>query len=232
MNSYEEKQEAKRERLKDRAAGLRSKSNTLYQQGKTALEAIPFGQPILIGHHSEKSDRAYRSRAVGKIDNSIALDKRADELEQRAETVGTGGISSDDPEASAKLEEKLLKAEEAHTLMVERNREAKASGQPKPYATYQLSNSRGRINQIKDRIQQLERLGATTGVQASGIGWAVREDKDENRILFTFNEKPSEEHRTLLKSRGFKWSPRLKAWVRKITPNARYSAELLIKKLV
>ena len=30
--------------------------------GDKALSVIPFGQPILIGHHSEKRDRNYRRR--------------------------------------------------------------------------------------------------------------------------------------------------------------------------
>jgi Domain of unknown function (DUF3560) len=58
MNAYEEKQEAKRERLLERSKKLRAESAAKFDAGTKALEAIPFGQPILIGHHSERSDRA------------------------------------------------------------------------------------------------------------------------------------------------------------------------------
>jgi hypothetical protein len=232
MNDYEQRQEDKRERLRAKATRLRQQASALHREGWERLEAIPFGQPILIGHHSEQSDRSYRARAVGKIDKSSELANAADELESRADRMGSGGISSGDPDAIAKLDDKLLKAEEAHALMVERNREAKALGQQKPYLAWQISNSRGRISQIKYRIQGLQHIALQSGVQPiEGNGWKMREDRDENRIMFIFDELPSEAHRSLLKSRAFKWSPMRKAWVRQITPSARFATQQIIETL-
>ena len=62
----------------------------LQAQGRKALEAIPFGQPILIGHHSERSDRKFRARATGKISKAFELAHQADHLEQRAEARNNG----------------------------------------------------------------------------------------------------------------------------------------------
>jgi hypothetical protein len=63
MNWYEEKQEAKRERLEARAERLRQVGAAKVESGMERLRAIPFGQPILVGHHSEKRDRNYRAKA-------------------------------------------------------------------------------------------------------------------------------------------------------------------------
>jgi hypothetical protein len=225
MNSYEEKQEAKRERLKAAAAKRRAAAEKLSKDGWDALSQIPFGQPILVGHHSERSDRAYRGRAVGKIDKSVELSKQADNLEARADGVGSGGISSDDPEAVRKLEDKLLKLEEAHAHMVESNREARANGQEKPYATYQLTNSGANVRRIKERIAGLEQArGAETMQPKSGNGWTMHEDKSDNRIVIKFNSRPSSEICKSLRSYGFLWSPSRGAWVRNAV-NARFAID-------
>jgi Domain of unknown function (DUF3560) len=232
MNEYEERQQAKKERLQAAAARTAEKADRLSQEGWESLRQIPFGQPILVGHHSEKSDRAYRGRAVGKIDRSVELSKHADELAARAEAVGTGGISSDDPEAIQKLEAKLLEKQEAHAFMVQKNKEARSLGQTRPFMAYQLSNSNNNIRSIKQRIEQLQRMASAPKAEPiEGSGWKMTEDAEENRIVLKFTEKPNEERRTLLRSYAFLWSPIRGAWVRKITPNARYAAKILATKL-
>lgn len=225
MNAYEEKQEAKRDKLQKRAANVRAEANAKFEAGTKALEAIPFGQPILIGHHSERSDRAYRGRAVSKIDKSFELFNKADQLESRADGIGTGGISSDDPDAISKLDEKLLKAEEAHALMVERNLEARENGQEKPYRSFELTNSRARINSITKRIEQFQRSRQSAPMQPKeGNGWKMYEDEDDNRIVIKFTERPAPDVCKSLRSYGFLWSPSRGAWVRKVV-NARFAID-------
>lgn len=232
MNQYEERQEAKRQRLEARAKRIREEAARKSERGWRELQAIPFGQPILVGHHSEKADRSYRSRAIGKIDKSVELHNVARELEERAERIGTGGISSDDPDALQKLEAKLLQTQETHALMIERNREARAIGQPRPYAAYQLSNSNGNIASIKKRIASLQNArNATPRDSVAGNGWRFAESIEENRYMFTFDAIPSEQIRQLLRSRAFKWSPSRNAWVRQRTGNARFAVDHLLTQL-
>ncbi|MEE8059026.1 MAG: DUF3560 domain-containing protein [Pseudomonadales bacterium] len=40
----------------------RQESQTVYKRAKDMAPVIPFGQPILVGHHSEHRDRRYRDR--------------------------------------------------------------------------------------------------------------------------------------------------------------------------
>src|SRR5262245_17265579 len=62
MRAYEARQEAKRYHLQERAAAAHAQSNAAYGQARLMAAAIPFGQPILVGHHSERRDRSYRAR--------------------------------------------------------------------------------------------------------------------------------------------------------------------------
>jgi len=135
MNAYEERKQARIERLQERAERARTESDRLLDAGRQALDAIPFGQPILIGHYSEKRDRNYRNRAVGKIDKAIALDKQADDLERRAESAASNrAISSDDPNAPDKLRAKIERLERLQAGMVAANKivREKPKNEPTP----------------------------------------------------------------------------------------------------
>lgn len=48
----------------------------------------------------------------------------------------------------------------------------------------------------------------------------VLHNTDENRLQLFFEGKPEQDIISRLKGRGFKWSPRNKAWQRQLTPNA------------
>jgi hypothetical protein len=76
--------EERAERLGSRAERTQAEGNARYESGHKRLEAIPFGQPILVGHHSEHRDRNYRSKAVGSIEKGFELMGKARELESRA----------------------------------------------------------------------------------------------------------------------------------------------------
>lgn len=124
MNSYEAKQAARKDRLyaaSDRAA---EQSNAAYKRADLREEAsgIPLGQPILVGHHSEGRHRAAIKRADNAMRASIEADKRAKSLADRADAVGAGGISSDDPDAIDKLRDQLAKAQVVQDYMREANK--------------------------------------------------------------------------------------------------------------
>lgn len=119
MNSYERKQEAKRARLEAAADRAAARAAAAYKRADLREEAsgIPFGQPILVGHHSERRHRKAIERADNAMRTSIDESKRAGDLRARAASVGTGGISSDDPDAPEKLAAKIEKAELLQAFM-------------------------------------------------------------------------------------------------------------------
>lgn len=134
MNSYEERRQARIDRLEERAAKKAAESDRLFSAGSEALSQIPLGQPILIGHHSEKRDRAYRGRAIGKIDRSFEVKREADDLARRAAAAaGNNAISSDDPDAPDKLEARIAELEDKQEKRKAINRILQ--GKPKNFIT-------------------------------------------------------------------------------------------------
>lgn len=116
MNPYELKQETRRARLMSASAAAFARADAAGRRVRAISSAIPFGQPVLVGHHSERHHRRDIARMDAGIRTSIDETKRGEELQRRAESVGSGGISQDDPDAIAKLEGELSAAERAQAM--------------------------------------------------------------------------------------------------------------------
>jgi Domain of unknown function (DUF3560) len=122
MNAYEVRREARRARLTAASGRARNEAQVILGRASGMADAIPFGQPILVGHHSEGRDRRFRARIGDTMRKGIEARRKADELERRAASVGTGGISSDDPAAVVKLRAELAKLEALQERMKSANR--------------------------------------------------------------------------------------------------------------
>ncbi|MAT16792.1 MAG: hypothetical protein CMJ46_16155 [Planctomyces sp.] len=113
MNDFQERRQRRIDRLKERAAKTDQASSDSWKRAHDLASVIPFGQPIHIGHHSEKRDRAHRKRIEQTSRKAYELGKQAEELERRAEAAENNhAIYSQDPEALQKLREKLASCEE------------------------------------------------------------------------------------------------------------------------
>ena len=82
MNSYEERQEARRQRYLERAEKARAESREGLQRAREMSEVIPLGQPVHVGHYSEKGDRAYRARIRATSEKAFRLDMGRDPVER------------------------------------------------------------------------------------------------------------------------------------------------------
>jgi hypothetical protein len=242
MNAYEQKQEARRERILARADRLRAAGEGRVKRARDMASIIPFGQPILVGHHSEKGDRSYRAKIRGNFEKGFELMKAAGEAEARAASVGLGGISSDDPDAVVKLLAEVDELKARQEAMKARNEAWRKAGNKAgrqaggqwiepPCAPYQLSNNSANIRRIEQRIEVLRR-NATRETKVEEIG-AVKlvENAEANRVQLIFPGKPSAEVRTKLKKSGFRWSPSEGAWQRQLNNSAVYWAKDLIKQI-
>lgn len=183
MNEYEQKQEARRERLQKLAEKAKAESRAHYETSRKLTENIPMGQPILVGHHSEKSHRKALDRSWNHLGKSVKAQEKAEYYTQKADSVGSGGISSDDPEAIEKLQKELYRHVNGQEYMKSINakyRKAKGDieamdvnekikstlrGSKKnyylgearfvPYERFALSNNNAAIKRIQARIDSL-----------------------------------------------------------------------------
>ena len=256
MNAYEEKLEARRAYYERKAEEADAAGTAMWQAAHKMGEAIPFGQPILVCHHSERGARAYRERMTKKVDNAVRRHNKADYYREKAEGVGKGGISAYDPDASSKLEVKLTAAKERQELMKAANKAIRlkdtAKGDAKlaelgfnpeaisklrtpdfcgrlGFPDYELRNNNANIKRMEARIKALARSAEHEGEEEEHDSYTYK--VEEGRVQFVFDGKPEPTVRNILKRAAFKWSPARGAWVRQATANAMYAAERVKKEL-
>ena len=163
----------------------------------------------------------------------------------KIKSVGTGGISSDDPTAIEKLKAKVIELEKEQTFAKALNRYYKKnstcvgfqdldyaiakkidaqiktqfSWEQKPYPSYELTSINGKIKRAKARIAELEAQQAQTYEGWEFNGGRVNFNYENNRVQILFDEKPDDETRSVLKENGFRWAPSQGAWQRMLNEN-------------
>lgn len=232
VNDYESKQEAKRARLQEAADRKRGESAAKLSGARARADAIPFGQPILVGHHSEKRHRS----DVDKIDRGMRAGfeaaKEAEDLDRRADAVGTGGISSDDPEAVVKLRAELASLTDQQTKYKKENTAAKKAGSDPPWPAYKLTNNGANMRRIQKRIDDLLAKADDVTSEQTINGVRIVDNVEDNRLQMHFDGKPAPDVITLLKVHGFKWSPSSSTWQRFRSNAATWAAETIAKTLI
>lgn len=165
-------------------------------------------------------------------------------------------IRSNDPEALEKLRAELASAEAAHehakkanalirkhgtmarphleaagvpARMIDQGLRCDHSGRPWGFFT---TNSNARLNRLRDRIAQLEKMQARGTVERhTSSGVRLVENAEAARVQLIFPGKPDDATRALLKSNGFRWAPSEGAWQRHLNNAGRWAAECVIKGL-
>lgn len=224
LGDYAERVEAKRARLNGRAVKAIRASDASYERSRAITSAWYPGQPILVGHHSERRHRRDLARSDASMRQSVEQSRKAERLQSRAESVGHGGIASDDPEALQQLRAKLAERQARQEKMKAANKAKRGTYQP-----YQLSNNNAEIRRLVDRIEQIEQLHQAAPIEQAGHGWQMGED--DGRIVLAFDLRQPAEVVAVVKSAGFVYARSRTAWVRKVTANAVRAAERLAVRL-
>ena len=242
---YQERKEARIDRMEERAARAQAESSAASHAAHEIMRHIPPGQPILVGHHSERHHR----RDLDKIDRNMrksieAGEKSAYYASRAASAASNHAISGDDPDAVEKLEAKLAKLqaaqEEDKNLNAYYRKHKTVKGFPgisdaeadradkelsemregirRPVPSWQLSNRNAEINRLKKRIESLHTVDRMEHEEVEFDGGTIITNEDINRVQIIFDEKPNEAMRKTLKSWGFRWSPREGAWQASRTP--------------
>lgn len=216
MNDYEQKKQDRIDRLRARADKARTQSDALSRQSWDMIRAIPGGQPVM-----SSTDARYRERAENKMRQSIAASDKADYYERRAQAAESNTtISSDDPEAVAKLTEKLEGLKQSQEFMKAVNTYYKKNGtcqgfpglsdeeaaklesgmeyhpwDKKPFASFELSNNNRNIRTTEKRIQKLSQAKELGYTGWTFEGGRVEANEAKNRLQIFFDEIPSEDVR-------------------------------------
>ena len=239
---FKTKQESKIERCLDLAEKNEKLSDQTFSHAKKMASAIPFGQPILVGHHSEKRDRRYRARIENSFNKSIEQQKKSEYYKNKAESIGTSGILSDDPEALIKLNKKLEVMEKRRETYKAFNREQKKTNTNEAvkkfknelrardistlthrgdlcgnFSGWPLTNLGAKIRDCKKRIEQIKKMDSMPEINSIINDIEVKEE--DGYINVYFPGKPNEETRAKIKGYGIalKWSRYKSCWTRKKT---------------
>jgi len=186
---FQERKEARIERYEERAEQAKAEANARFNSPANKCLSSMDGQPILIGHHSEKRHRALIARAHNDMDKGCEEVKKAEYYKDKAISAShNGAIMTDDPNALLKLRAKLAELEAlqatmkavnaAHKRFLRKPESLDSSGlsdayksrvrdykpqyswEPHPFPPYAMSNNNANIKRVRDRIKQLESLVA------------------------------------------------------------------------
>lgn len=254
MNVYEERQAARKARYEARAAAAAAESTERANLSHEMASAIPFGQPV----HGPR-DRSYRDKIGKQMGKAVEASHKSAYWQRKAEAVGLGGISSDDPDAvkklTAKLEERAkqqdyMKAVNAALRLkdtakgdarlealgmgpdeIAARRKPNEFGRIGVFPRWMLSNNSAEIRRIKQRIEDLRKAQERED-EAEDIETDLYTYRiEDNRVQFIFDGKPEPAVRGILKRYAFRWSPSRGAWVRQATANGVCAAKRVRKEL-
>jgi hypothetical protein len=232
--SYEEKKSQRIDRLRGAAEKARTEAQRVHDRAMEQAQIIPMGQPILVGHHSERRDRKTRARIGGMFDRAYALDKRASEFARSALAAEKNqAISSDDPSACERLQERIDALTTRRAEMVCKNRAARKAGTPVPHEAWELSNIGANIRRLTARFQELTARATLIADAPPEVEQQIGEVRvvhnlADNRLQLFFPQKPDMQTREALRKNGFVWAPSVGAWQRKLNNAARYAAGVVL----
>jgi hypothetical protein len=171
--TYRERRLRRAERLREWSAGNEVRSEQRGAAADEIMSHIPLGQPILVGHHSERRHRKDLARIQNGISASVELGRKAeaqaraaDEIEAQADNA----IYDDDPDAIQRLSDKIARLEAERDQMKATNaayrKEHRAElaamspydrSQAIPFPGYALQNLGGNLTRTRQRLARLQR---------------------------------------------------------------------------
>lgn len=216
---YEERRNKRIERYEHLSAKARRESNARSNSTANRILMSTPGQPILVGHHSERAHRRLIKRANDDIRKSIELSEKSDYYERKAKSaLNSNAIYNDDPEAINKLKDKLERLEREREEIKKRK-----------HFDWELRNIGATIRETRMRIERLEELEKIEFPDVVFSGGKAIHNKEKNRIQIFFNSIPNEDIREDLYHNGFKWARLEGAWQRQFNKTSIWKTNEFIK---
>lgn len=139
--------ERKAEKYSDYASKNIAKSNEKWQQAQEGKEFLSLGEPIKIGHHSEKSHRALLERNENRMRKAVELENKAKEQIAKAEywENKANQITLAMPDSLEYFKIKLEQAELHHKDLKDNPEKRRHS--------YDLTYSKKAVNELKKKVE-------------------------------------------------------------------------------
>lgn len=233
-----ERQEARAERYREYAENAAKRATAAFNASNDAVANIPLGQPILVGHHSEKVHRRALERSNSAMMRSVHESEKAAYYARKAEAVeNNDNIYIGDDDAIERLEAKIADLTAVQERMKATNKTIRAKnmsdaqkvealiklGYTEPYAqryvangtqfpAYALTNNNAKINAAKKQLERAKSLAGKEDREYQAGDLTIEECYSENRVRIYFPGKPDDDMRTELKRNGFRWAPSMGCW--------------------
>lgn len=244
-HDYKERKQNRINKCNELAEKNNEKAQQLYNDASKMASMIPFGQPILVGHHSENSDRNYRKKIHNKFEKAFETQDKAKYYESKAESIENNtAISSDDPQAIEKLEQELTELKANHEFMKAANvcfrnndKESflKLAGSSEAIWNevmnnewsnqFNLAYSNANIKRVEQRIEQLKKISALTTTEVIIKGATLIQNIEANRVQIIFPERIPADLYKALRSKGFVYCKSEGAFQRKFNSWAYHIAK-------
>lgn len=143
--------ENKIEKRLDWAVVNEAKSNAYFEASKEGDNLIPFGQPVLVGHHSEKKHRALLARNHKRMDKCVEHSAKAESHKIAAENIEAKlkkELPIDTPECLPYMQEALEQAKARHKYL-KANKEAREHSYSLTYANKKVKDLTVRLDKAK-----------------------------------------------------------------------------------
>jgi hypothetical protein len=172
--TYRERLEARAARREEWAASRARKYEQANNTARELSKRFEWGQPILVGHHSEKSARNAQARMWNATERAHEHANKASEHAYKADGINRQlerSIFSDDPDAIDALVIRIAELEAKRDAMkIENDAFRKAhkaelksmtayqKDQVLPHASFTLTNLSANIRRNKERLSDLQRV--------------------------------------------------------------------------
>lgn len=162
---------AKADKLEEYAENAEKRSTAYYEASQEGRDFLSLGEPIKVGHHSERRHRKLIERNWARMGKSVAESEKAKEYERRAAYWAhrANKIDLSMPDSLEYFEEELRKAKEYRQHLKD-NPEARAHSMSLQYANKAVKDLQDKVNTaiiLWGTDEEVEQLNKEKKVQPS-----------------------------------------------------------------
>lgn len=175
-----ERLEAKAERRREWAASREKKSEAGFESAQKIADGIPFGQPILVGHHSERHARRDQARiesgmVAGHENAKVAANhsNKADGIDRQL----AASVFSDDADAPERLREQIAELEAERDRIKAYNASCRSRKGAGDASLLEPSQREDILTTARVAAYQLGKYGEFPSYHLSNLGARIREKK-------------------------------------------------------